>query len=153
MNFRAEQQVCPIDGKPLKVLKTSNKTVHSTTIGTFQAHHTELYCPEHRHLGVFKSGDLQRIVPAGSNFAYDAIVEIGKQRFLHHRQVEEIRNHFRQKFNLSISSSEILLQTVKFISYLSMVHQENMEQIKSYIQTQGGYILHLDSSCEGDSPK
>ncbi len=28
-----------------------------------------------------------------------------------------------------------------------------MEQIKSYIQTQGGYILHLDSSCEGDSPK
>jgi len=34
-----------------------------------------------------------------------------------------------------------------------MVRQENMEQIKSYVQTQGGYILYLDSSCEGDSPK
>ncbi len=28
-----------------------------------------------------------------------------------------------------------------------------MEQIKAYIRAQGGYILHLDSSCDGDSPQ
>lgn len=153
LDFRAEQQVCPIDGQPLKVLKISTKTVHSTILGTFQARHTELYCPGHKDLGVFKCEDLQRIVPACSNFAYDAIVEIGKQRYLHHRQIEEIRRHFRQKFNLTVSNSEIASQIVKFISYLSAVHQDNMEQIKAYIQAQGGYIFHLDSTCEGDSPK
>lgn len=76
-------------------------------MGTFTAHHVELYCPNHAETDIFKSKELQHIVAPKSNFAYDAMVEIGKLRYLHHCQVEEINDVFKQKYNLTISNSEI----------------------------------------------
>lgn len=137
----------------LKVYKTTTKKVHSTVIGTFIAHHVELYCPYHPKEGPFRSKELQELVAPKCNFAYDAIVEIGKLRYLHHYQVEEIKEIFKEKYNIKISSSEIELLLLKFIIYLSIVHQKSIELIKAYIKAQGGYILHLDATCEGDSPK
>lgn len=151
--FRPEQQVCPVDKQRLKVVKTTTKKVHSTVIGTFVAHQVELYCPEHAEVAIFKSKELQRIVAPDCNFAYDAIVEIGKLRYLHHYQVEEIKDVFKEKFNLTISNSEIEFLMLKFITYLAIVHENSSEIIKAYIKTQGGYILHLDTTCEGNSPK
>jgi len=113
----------------------------------------ELYCPQHAEVGVFKSKRLERIVAADCNFAYDAIVEIGKLRHLHHYQVEEIKQTFIQKYDLTISNSGIETLLLKFITYLSIVHNNSNELIKAYIKAQGGYILHLDCTCEGDSPK
>ena len=153
IHFRAEQEICPIDKEDLKVFKSTTKKVYSTIIGAFFAHHVELYCPEHHEEGPFKSKSLERIVAADCNFAYDAIVEIGKLRHLHHYQVEEIKETFKQKYNLPISNSGIETLLLKFITYLSIVHENSSELIKAYIKAQGGYILHLDTTCEGDSPK
>lgn len=113
----------------------------------------ELYCPDHPEVGIFKSKELERIVAPDCNFAFDAIVEIGKLRYLHHYQVEEIKDTFNQKYNLPISNSGIENLLLKFVTYLSIVHENSTELIKAYIYAQGGYILHLDSTCEGDSPK
>jgi len=151
--FRAEQEICPIDKEALKVFKSTTKKVYSTVIGGFFAHHVQLYCPEHPEVGPFKSKRLERIVAPDCNFAYDAIVAVGKLRHLHHYQVEEIKDAFKQKYNLTISNSGIETLLLKFITYLTMVHENNSELIKAYINAQGGYILHLDTTCEGDSPK
>ena len=113
----------------------------------------DLYCPHHPEGGTFKSKELERIVASDCNFAYDAIVAVGKLRHLHHYQVEEIKDAFKQKYNLTISNSGIETLLLKFIIYLSMVHENSIELIKAYIKAQGGYILHLDTTCEGDSPK
>ena len=145
--------MCPIDDEPLKVLKTTTKKVSSTVIGSFVAHQVELYCPHHPEVGTFKSQELERIVAADCNFAYDAIVAVGKLRYLHHYQLSEIKDAFKQKYNLTISNSGIETLLLKFITYLSMVHENSSELIKAYINAQGGYILHLDTTCEGDSPK
>lgn len=153
IQFRAEQEICPIDKEDLKVFKSTTKKVYSTVIGGFFAHQVELYCPEHPEVGIFKSKSLERIVAPDCNFAYDAIVEIGKLRHLHHYQVEEIKDAFKQKYNLTISNSGIETLLLKFIIYLSIVHENSSELIKAYIKAQGGYILHLDTTCEGDSPK
>lgn len=153
LQFRAEQEICPVDKTELKVFKSTSKKVYSTVIGAFFAHQVKLYCPDHPEVGTFKSKELERIVAPDCNFAFDAIVEIGNLRYLHHYQVEEIKNAFNQKYNFSISNSGIENLLFKFVTYLSIVHENSTELIKAYIKAQGGYILHLDTTCEDDSPK
>jgi hypothetical protein len=58
-----------------------------------------------------------------------------------------------EKHSLEISISEIELLINNFIFYLTAVHEESSKIIRQYIEKQGGYILHLDATCEGDSPK
>ena len=36
--------------------------------------------------------------------------------------------------------------------YLALAHRQSSEKIKSLMKQRGGYILHLDATCEGDSP-
>lgn len=151
--FRAEQEICPIDGHPLHVLNTKTRTIKATGIGKFKAHHTTLYCPEHPELGSWRSSDLLKIVPPDSNVSYSVIIEIGKLRFLQSRQVAEIQLILLQRHRIEISTSEIEILINKFLFYLAAVHQENNLLIKEYIKIQGGYILHIDATCEGDSPK
>lgn len=122
-------------------------------IGTFIAHETTLYCPHHPDNGSWKSTELPMIVPPGSNFAYSVIVEVGKLRFRENRQVAEIQWILLERHGIEISISEIEAHINNFIFYLSAVHQDSNELIRQHIEKQGGYILHLDATCEGDSPK
>jgi hypothetical protein len=152
--FRPEQDICPVDGHPLHVLNTKKRTIKAIGIGTFIAHHTVLYCSEHYdELGAWKSSDLPKIVPPDSNVSYSVIVEVGKLRFLESRQVSEIQLILLERHRIDLSISEIERLINRFIFYLAAVHQENNHLIKKYIKTQGGYILHIDATCEGDSPK
>jgi hypothetical protein len=127
--------------------------VKTIGIGTFIAHETTLYCPQHPDNGSWKSTELPMIVPPDSNFAYSVIVEVGKLRFRENRQVAEIQWSLFERHGIEISISEIEALINNFIFYLTAVHQESNELIRQYIEKQGGYILHLDATCEGDSPK
>ena len=93
------------------------------------------------------------IVPADSNFAYNVLVEVGKLRFNETRQVAEIQLILLEKHAIKISTSEVEVLINNFLFYLTAVHQQSSDLIKQYIEKQGGYILHLDATCEGDSPK
>jgi len=148
--FRAEQEICPIDGQRLRILKTQKRTIKALAIGTFQAHHTILYCNNH-HL--WRSEALDELVAPNSNVAYNVIVEIGKLRFLEKRQVKEIQSILLQQHSVALSTSEIEILLDKFVFYLASVHLQSSNLIKAQINHQGGYILHVDSTCEADSPK
>lgn len=143
---------CPIDHAPLKVFKTTQRTIKALGIGIFQAHQTQLYCPQHPALGCYSSQELATLAPPNSNVGYNVLVEIGRLRFQEQRQVVEIQATLRRQ-SIHISSSEIELLIDKFIFYVAAVHQESTPLIRAQIQLQGGYILHLDATCEGDSPK
>ncbi len=93
------------------------------------------------------------IVPADSNFAYNVLVEVGKLRFNETRQVAEIQLILLEKHAIKISTSQVEVLINNFLFYLTAVHQQSSDLIKQYIEKQGGYILHLDATCEGDSPK
>lgn len=151
--FRPEQETCPIGDHPLHVLNTKTRTIKATGIGEFKAHHTTLYCPEHPELGSWRSSDLLKIIPPDSNVAYSVIIEIGRLRFLQSCQVAEIQLMLLERHSIEISTSEIERLINRFLFYLAAVHQENNHLLKEYIKIQGGYILHLDATCEGDSPK
>jgi len=152
--FRPDQKQCPICKRRLVIRRTrAERKVKAVGIGTFIAHETTLYCPKHPDNGSWKSTELPMIVPPDSNFAYSVIVEVGKLRFRENRQVAEIQWILLERHGIEISTSEIEAQISSFIFYLSAVHQDSNELIRKHIEKQGGYILHLDATCEGDSPK
>jgi hypothetical protein len=153
LKFRAEQKNCPVDTEPLHVLKTGERTIKSIGIGSFKAHHTVLYCNHHPELGCWCSDELAQLAPDNSNVAYNVIVAVGKLRFMENRQVAEIQQILFNKHDVTLSISEIEILIAKFIFYVAAVHQQSIHLIKEQIKAQGGYILHVDATCDGDSPK
>ena len=146
--FRPARTVCSC-GKRLTVLKTSSRSLTSLAIGEFHAHITQLTCPHCKK--TYDSEELQTIVPPNSKFAFDVMVIVGEALFLRSRNGKEIQRELGEK-NISISLREINYLGRRFIIYLALAHEQSQGPLKQFMGAQGGYILHLDGTCEGDSP-
>ena len=53
---------------------------------------------------------------------------------------------------MNISEREISYLAKKFIIYLSVAHKQSQHRLRELLNRSGGYILHLDATCEGESP-
>jgi hypothetical protein len=147
--FDPEAERCPLCGGGLKVLKTKPRELATLLIGDFVAWETKLYCPRcDLRCG---SEQLARLVPKGAKFGYDVLVYGGKGFFLRCRNAKEIATELNEK-NISISTSEVTYLARKFVMYLAVAHRKVQRKTKAYLQMHGGYILHLDGTCEGGSP-
>lgn len=147
IDFNPDVPVCC--GFPLKVQKTRTKTVATLEIGQFEARETVLTCSECGR--IYTSQELQKLVPQGCNFGYDVLVYVGKALFLQCRNNKEIIQELWSK-NITISNSEITYLAKKFVIYLALAHRQSCKMLKESMEVRGGYILHLDATCEGDSP-
>ena len=143
-----ERELC-LCSSHLLVLKTEKRKVATLDIGLFYAHETILYCKSCGR--EFTSDDLKTIVPDHCNFGYDVIVYIGKKLFLECINESTIQNDLKEK-NIDISLREINNLGRKFVIYLALVHKQKRKEMKIFMKNNGGYILHLDATCEGDSP-
>ena len=119
-------------------------------IGPFYAHITEMQCEKCQ--AIYSSEELYKIAPKVSKFGYDVLVFIGKAIFLDCLSEKDIQNKLRKK-NIPISIREIGYLGKKFIIYLALAHKESKENINQLMALNGGYILHLDATCETDSPQ
>jgi len=144
-----EFQACPSCKTRLHVLKTSVKTVVTLDIGAFRAKATELFCPNDQK--VFISEQLRRLTPAGCVFGYDVMVEVGLALFIRCRNNQEIMDELAAR-NVYVSEREISYLGSKFIIYLSLSHRDSQEYLREMMGRNGGYILHVDGTCEGNSP-
>ena len=149
IHFYPQTRKCPVCGAQLKVQKSRHKTVFTMHIGPFDANETVLFCPHDK--AIFASEPLRRLVPKGCNFGFDVIVEVGMALFVHclnHRQIMEAL----AAKNVPVSEREISYLGRKFIIYLALAHRQSQSRLRRLIAKQGGYILHVDGTCEGDSP-
>lgn len=150
IHFRRENTRCPGCDGSLNVLKTyPDKRVATLAIGEFVGHETVYYCKGCAR--VFHSDELRSLVPENCNFGYDIIVFIGKRLFLDSRNYQEIRLELQQR-NVHISESEIAFLAKKFVLYLGLLHRSSQRELTQHMQMNGGYILHLDGTCDGASP-
>jgi len=150
IHFDPEIQNCPVCNLILHVQKSADpKTVVTMDIGAFVAKQSVLFCP-HGH-GIFKSRQLQKLVPKGATFGFDVIVEVGMSMFVHCRSNQEVIADLATK-NVFMSEREVSYLGRKFIIYLALCHRQSQPALKEYLSDRGGYILHLDGTCEGDSP-
>jgi len=151
IRFVPNQDSCPECGSVNHVWKTHTREVATLRIGHFIAHETQTHCPHCADQSVFFSEELQQLVPPGARYGYDVIVSVGQAIFLRCRNGKEIQQEFHAK-NIAISLREIDYLGRRFIVYLALAHEQSQEKIKQFMGSQGGYILHLDGTCEGDSP-
>jgi hypothetical protein len=136
-------------GNKLAVLKTTKKTVATLTIGQFKALETQTACPKCDV--IYRSEELRKLTPHRGQFGFDIIEYIGKALFVDCRNELAIQADLAVK-NIPISISEIAFLGKRFILYLTLAHKQSSEALKEYMSSKGGYILHLDGTCEGDSP-
>jgi len=151
LHFRSARTECPDCQAPLQVHKTQIKTVQTLHLGGFTAHETLLECGGCHHQTVYPAEDLSRLVPSGCTLGYDVLVFAGKALFLRHRRVQDIVEELAGR-NVSLSPSEVGYLGKKFVVCLALAHRESAPLLKEAMCAQGGYVLHLDGTCEGGGP-
>jgi len=131
------------------VKKTHTRMVSTLHVGRFQAIEVVLACPRCKQ--TYRSEELSQLVPPGANFGYDVMVYAGQALWLRCRNEEEVVAELAQK-NVPISLREVSLLGRKFIVYLALAHQRRAPSLQADLRTRGGYICHLDATCEGGDP-
>jgi hypothetical protein len=76
------------------------------------------------------------------------MVHVGLERFLHHRQREEIRASLEADHGISLSSGEISVLANRFLTYLERLHSASAPALRAALAADGGWPLHIDASGE-----
>jgi hypothetical protein len=133
------------------VRKTRIKTVATLSMGEFRARETLRQCAVCQNETIYASAELLQLVPERCRLGYDVLVFVGQTLFRRHRSVEEIMVELRAR-NLTISPSEVEYLGKEFIVYLALCHREAAPKLRETMHKNGGYIFHLDGTCEGGEP-
>ena len=148
LHFSPATTVCPC-GDDTRVLKTQRKTMATLAIGQFDALEAQRHC--HRCGGIYRSEELRSLTPHRGQFGFDVIEYIGKALFVQCRNELAVQADLAAR-NIPISTSEIGFLGKRFIVHLALAHRECQPELKQHMASKGGYILHMDGTCEGDSP-
>jgi len=100
---------------------------------------------------VYHSRQLRALTPYRATFGYDVLVHVGVGLFMRCRSEQSIIDELARN-NVVISQREIGFLGKKFIAYLAIAHEQSRHRIKKMMASRGGYVLHLDGTCEKDSP-
>jgi len=149
VDFRPSTTHCADCACELKVQKTRPRTVSTLHVGRLHARETVLVCPACDR--TYRSEELRALVPPGANFGYDVMIHAGNALFLRYRNEEEVVAELAG-MNVQISPREVSLLGTKFITYLAISQQQCAPDIAADMHGRGGYICHLDATCEGGNP-
>jgi hypothetical protein len=144
--FFPEDNTC---GQDAKVLKTRKKHVVTLDIGPFQA--VERVLTDANETRTYHSQQLRDLTPWRCTYGYDVLIHVGYALFVHHTSEQQIIDDLARR-NIRLSQREIGFLGRKFIAYLAIAHQQSRHRLKARMAENGGYILHLDGTCESDSP-
>jgi hypothetical protein len=148
VDFAPELGRCQCGGQ-LKVYKSRKKPVVTLHLGEFISHERLMKCSCcHKRYG---SEQLAGLVPTRCKFGYDVMVHVGKALFLRHCSQGQVIDELALQ-NIGVSASEINYMGKKFIIYLSLAHHRSAHAIKDRMRQRGGFILHLDGTCDGKGP-
>lgn len=118
-------------------------------IGAFCAKETVLVNPIDNT--VHQSQQLRSLTPYRCTYGYDVLVFVGYGLFVHCLSEQQIIALLSDR-NITISQREIGFLGKKFIAYLAIAHQQAQQRLNQLMSHKGGYILHIDGTCEGGSP-
>jgi hypothetical protein len=144
---------CPICQGQWHVQKTTPH--HGKTIGhgQFEIRETIHVCANRCRLDSGKlvtrrANSLAKHIIPGKTVGYDVMTFVGLQRFVHHRQREEIRELVLHEHGIPLSSGTISNLTKLFLGYLLKLHDKHIEQLRDALNSDGGWPLHIDATCE-----
>ena len=83
----------------------------------------------------------------GSNVGYDVMVFVGLERFVRHRQREEIQTALVGQ-GIRISTGEVSKLARKFVHYVARLHRARAGELRVVLEGDGGWPLHIDATGE-----
>jgi hypothetical protein len=141
------RRTCPSCGGPMRVSKTWVRTGVTLRHGTFRLRQRVRICasgcPASKRIG-----GLAGLVPPRGVVGYDVMVYVGLERFLRHRQREEIRASLAADHGIFLSSGEISLLARRFLAYLERLHHAAAPRLRAALAADGGWPLHIDATGE-----
>jgi len=137
---------CDTCQAPLRRQRTSTRYPVGLLLGQPCVRSIDKQCPVCRQ--VYRAEDYPDVVPRHGNHGFDLVVEVGLASFLRHRQNGEIQQELEAGWGLRISCSTIREQAQSFLDYLSATHQAHGPELRERLQKDGGYVLHVDGTCE-----
>ena len=149
LHFCPPAGVCECGGAT-RVSKTRTKSVATLVIGQFEAIETQRHCP---CCGAHdRCDELRSLTPHRGRFGFDVIEWVGRALFVEGRNERAVQAELAAR-NIPISTSEVGFLGKRFIVYLALAHRACQDALREHLCAKGGYILHLDATCEGDSPQ
>jgi hypothetical protein len=149
-----EPGICPVcRGDQWYVQKTRVRHGKTLAHGPFEARETVRVCASgcHHAGGLLVSrgaGSLtERLLPS-SVVGYDVMVRVGLERFLRHRQRQEICTLLEDEEGIRISTGEVSELSRRFVHYLARLHQARAEGLKATLASDGGWPMHVDATGE-----
>ena len=138
---------------PTEVQKTRRRRVVTIKHGSFVARETVRVCAARcRHpsgnLVIRRSEVLAQQIASGATYGYDLEVYVGMQRFVHHRQREEIRGCLQEKYGIVLSSGQISNLANHFLEHLEELHISRAPVFREALAQDGRYPLHIDATGE-----
>ena len=88
------------------------------------------------------------IVPKGGTIGYDVEVHVGIQRYLNHRQREEIQKELQKNHDIEISTGKISDLSRSFLKHFKLLHESRSEHLRKALEQDGGYPLNVDATGE-----
>lgn len=144
---------CPVCGCPLRVQKTVPRSGRTLAHGSFEARETVHVClagcrwPSGAKV-TRRAACLTQGLPPRQTVGYDVIVFVGLQRFVHHRQREEIRKALQTEYGVLISAGQVSALQHRFVNHLQRLHANRADAICRAFEDDGGWPLHIDATGE-----
>lgn len=150
LHFSPEQTICPACSGQLVIARVKRRKVYTTNYGPIVVKEHQRQC---NNCGQwYESEHLPLLVKKGNNYSYDCMVQVGLLRYIEKKQISEIVQSFDQKYKLSISSTQVRRLAYSFLHYLGKFHYAHVSDINNYLKSLGGYLMYVDSTCEGRAP-
>ncbi len=146
LEFVTADETCPNCGHDLRRVRTSVHQPVGLMLGRPRVRCVQKGCGRCGWSDPFDG--YRQLVPAGGNYAFDVMVEVGLARFRGLQQDAEIRDRLQQHWGLTLPLSAIGLLSDSFLDGLAAAHRAHLPALRRQLEQDGGFAMHLDGTCE-----
>ena len=144
---------CPICRGPWRVQKTAYHHGKTLRHGEFEIRETIHVCSdrcrdESGKLVIRRAQSLAKHIVPGRTVGYDVMTFVGLERFLHHRQREEIRTSLLREHGINLSAGAVSNLAKLFLRYVQALHNKHIGQLQNTLAKDGGWPLNIDATGE-----
>lgn len=144
--------MCSVCGTRMRVQKTVRHTGVTLAHGSFGIRETVYVCAssckKEGRLVTERSLNLAKLLLPKSVVGYDVMVHVGLERFVQHRQREEIRADLDRLHGIDLSTGEISELGRRFLTYLEALHRSSAPALRAALEADGAWPLHIDATGE-----
>ena len=149
---------CPSCGGGMRVRKTVARGGVTLAHGGFQVRETVHVCtagcrtprPDGRpgRAVITRQAAVAELLVPRSTVGYDVMTFVGRERFVHYRQREEIQATLTRQYGIALSSGEVSELGRRFLVYLEALHYARAAALREALAQDGGWPLHIDATGE-----